>query len=120
MLTEALTFVSMDWIKPLAKKLKVIRDDRVEEINRIADMFGDPNELARFYVEPNCQHHNPADYHEDEASISYVKAPIFTTINKFLNKEVAIRDGRTQLFILADAGMGKTSLLVMLKLTHLL
>ncbi|MCB1769423.1 MAG: SUMF1/EgtB/PvdO family nonheme iron enzyme [Candidatus Competibacteraceae bacterium] len=110
----------MDWIKPLAKKLKVIRDDRVEEINRIADMFGDPNELARFYVEPNCQHHNPADYHEDEASISYVKAPIFTTINKFLNKEVAIRDGRTQLFILADAGMGKTSLLVMLKLTHLL
>ncbi|HRX72040.1 MAG TPA: SUMF1/EgtB/PvdO family nonheme iron enzyme [Candidatus Competibacteraceae bacterium] len=120
MLTEALTFVSMDWIKPLAKKLKVIRDDRIGEINRIADTFGDPKELARFYVEPKCQHHNPADYHEDEASISYVKTPIFTTINDFLNREVAIRDGRTQLFILADAGMGKTSLLVMLKLTHLL
>ncbi|MDG4595667.1 MAG: SUMF1/EgtB/PvdO family nonheme iron enzyme [Candidatus Contendobacter sp.] len=119
-LTEALTFVSMDWIKPLAKKLKVIRDDRIQEINRIADTFGDPKELARYYVEPKCQHHNPADYHEDEAAISYVKTPAFTTINDFLNKEVALRDGRTQLFILADAGMGKTSLLVMLKLTHLL
>ena len=29
------------------------------------------------------------------------------------------RDGRSQLFILADAGMGKTSLLLMLKLMHL-
>ncbi|MDS4040247.1 MAG: SUMF1/EgtB/PvdO family nonheme iron enzyme [Candidatus Competibacter sp.] len=120
MLPEVLTFVSMDWIKPLAKKLKAIRDDRIKEISRIADTFGDPKELARYYVEPKCQHHNPADYHEDEASISYVKTPAFTTINDFLNKEVAIRDGRTQLFILADAGMGKTSLLVMLKLTHLL
>ncbi|MDS4031748.1 MAG: formylglycine-generating enzyme family protein [Candidatus Contendobacter sp.] len=119
-LTETLTFVSMDWIKPLVKKLKAIRDDRIQEINRIADTFGDPKELARYYVEPKCQHHNPADYHEDEASISYVKTPAFTTINEFLNKEVAIRDGRTQLFVLADAGMGKTSLLVMLKLTHLL
>ena len=120
MLTEALTFVSMDWIKPLAKKLKAIRDDRIKEINRIADTFGDPGPLARYYVEPKCQHHNPADYHEDEAAISYVKTPAFTTINDFLNREVAMRDGRTQLFILADAGMGKTSLLVMLKLTHLL
>lgn len=119
-LTEALTFVSMDWIKPLAKKLKGIRDERTKEINMIADTFGDPRPLVRYYVEPKCQHYNPADHHEDEEPISFVKTPVFTTINDFLNKEVAIRDGRTQMFILADAGMGKTSLLVMLKLTHLL
>jgi formylglycine-generating enzyme required for sulfatase activity len=119
-LTEALTFVSMDWLKPLAKKLKAIRDDRIKEINSISDTFGDPKPLVRYYVEPKCQHHNPADYHEDEAPISFVKTPVFTTINDFLNKEVTTRDGRTQMFILADAGMGKTSLLVMLKLTHLL
>ena len=41
--------------------------------------------------------------------------PIFEFINNFLNKEIgdSVRDGRTQQFILADAGMGKTSLLVM-------
>ncbi|HRD64812.1 MAG TPA: formylglycine-generating enzyme family protein [Candidatus Competibacter sp.] len=120
MLTEALTFVSIDWIKPLAKKLKGIRDARTQEINNISNTFGDPKPLVRYYVEPKCQHHNPADYHEDEAPISFVKTPVFTTINDFLNREVTIRDGRTQMFILADAGMGKTSLLVMLKLTHLL
>ncbi|MFZ1640948.1 MAG: formylglycine-generating enzyme family protein [Candidatus Contendobacter sp.] len=120
MLTEALTFVSIDWIKPLAKKLKGIRDARIQEINSISDTFGDPKPLVRYYVEPMCQHHNPADYHEDEAPISFVKAKAFVTINNFLNREVTIRDGCTQMFILADAGMGKTSLLVMLKLTHLL
>lgn len=120
MLTEALTFVSMDWIKPLVKKLKTIRDDRIDEINRIAGTFGDPKDLARYYVEPKCQHYNPADHHEDEEPISFVKTPVFTTINDFLNREVIMRNGCTQMFILADAGMGKTSLLVMLKLTHLL
>lgn len=120
MLTEALTIVSIDWIKPLAKKLKGIRDARIQEINSISDTFGDPKPLARYYVEPKCQHYNPADHHEDEEPISFVKTPVFTTINDFLNREVTMRDGRTQMFILADAGMGKTSLLVMLKLTHLL
>ncbi|MCB1777533.1 MAG: SUMF1/EgtB/PvdO family nonheme iron enzyme [Candidatus Competibacteraceae bacterium] len=73
----------------------------------------------RYYVEPKCQHYDPVDHHEDKAPASQVQAPIFTLINDFLSKEIALRDGRTQLFILADAGMGKTSLLVMLKLMHL-
>ena len=120
MIEQALTFISIDWLKPLAAKLKKIRDERAEAIRKISDIFGDPQPLARYYVEPNCQHYNPADHDEDEAPISYVKTPVFTTINEFLNKEVTVRDGRTQLFILADGGMGKTSLLVMLKLTHLL
>ena len=78
--------------------------------------------LARYYVEPTCQHHNPADRDEDDAPVAQVKMPIFEFINDFLNKEIgnSVRDGRTQQFILADAGMGKTSLLVMLKLAHVL
>jgi len=122
MIEQALTFISIDWLKPLAAKLRKIRDERETEIRKISDSFGDPELLARYYVEPNCQHHNPADHEEDEAPISQVKAPVFKLINDFLNKEIddSLRDGRTQLFILADAGMGKTSLLVMLKLAHIL
>jgi formylglycine-generating enzyme required for sulfatase activity len=122
MIEQALTFISIDWLKPLAAKLKKIRDEREAEIRKISDSFGDPELLARYYVEPNCQHHNPADHEEDEAPISQVKAPVFKLINDFLNKKIddSLRDGRTQLFILADAGMGKTSLLVMLKLAHIL
>ncbi|MEI6067207.1 MAG: formylglycine-generating enzyme family protein [Methylococcaceae bacterium] len=119
MATE-LSFVSIEWIKPLWKKLNKIWDQRDQEIMEIGNVFGDPRLLAKYYVEPNCQHYNPADFDEDDGPRSWVKSPIFTTINDFLGKSTPLSDGRNQLFILADAGMGKTSLLVMLKLSQLL
>ena len=119
-MTTELSFVSIEWIKPLWKKLNKIWDQRGEEISEIGNVFGDPRLLAKYYVEPNCQHHNPADYDEDDGPRSYVKTPIFTTINEFLDKSTPLSDGRNQMFILADAGMGKTSLLLMLKLSQLL
>jgi len=119
MMTET-SFISIEWIKPLWKKLEQIWKQRNDAIMEIGNVFGDPRLLAKYYVEPNCQHHNPADYDEDEGPRSYVKTPIFTTINDFLSKSTPVRDGRHQLFILADAGMGKTSLLLMLKLSQLL
>jgi hypothetical protein len=116
---QLLTFISVDWIKPLWKELLRIRDDRTQELARIGDIFGNPLELAKYYIEPDCQHHNPADYNEDEP-ISLVRSPVFKTINSFFSGEFAPKkDGRTQMFILSDAGMGKTSLLMMLKLAHL-
>ena len=48
-----------------------------------------------------------------------VKAEVFKTIDDFLKRDTIERDGRNQMFVLADAGMGKTSLFMMLKLTQL-
>ncbi|MCP4698134.1 MAG: effector protein PipB, partial [Gammaproteobacteria bacterium] len=113
-----LTFISTDWLKPLLKKLLVLHDQRNREIIEIADIFSDPVQLAKYYVQPKCQHHNPADSDEDDVR-SEIDIPIFNILNKFMDKEVTVRDGRHQMFILSDAGMGKTSLLMMLKLSHL-
>ncbi|MFC1604071.1 pentapeptide repeat-containing protein [Planctomycetota bacterium] len=102
------------------QKLKTIRLDRDKELSAIADIFGDPVSLSACYIEPNCQHHNPAD-HDEDGPISFVSTSAFKTINNFFNREFSVYgDGRNQMFILSDAGMGKTSLLMILKLTHLL
>ena len=120
MAEPATSFISASWLKPLWKKLKGIRGEREEEIQRITNDFVDPHELARFYVEPSCQHHNPADHQEDREPRSAVKSPVFKTVSDFLEGDYAVTDGgRNQMFVLSDAGMGKTSLLVMLKLTQL-
>lgn len=112
-------YISPKWIKPLFKKLVKLRDTRQKELNVIGTIFGDPLELAKFYIEPHCQHINPADEDEEEP-ISVVTSPVFKTINMFLNGEFSNRgDGRSQMLVLADAGMGKTSLLLMFKLSHI-
>ncbi len=112
-------YFSPKLIASLFDKLKTIRHDRKNELNALANVFGDAEELAKFYIEPQCQHANPANEDEDEPA-SIVTSPVFNTINRFLNGDFAVRDdGRNVLYILADAGMGKTSLLMMLKLSHL-
>lgn len=117
------SFISAELISKLLRLLtKVIKsgaDSRSKELIRINDVFGDCQELARFYIQPNCQQVNPADELEDE-TISNLRAGVFETINKFLQRDILIKDGSSQMFILADAGMGKTSLMMMLKLSHLM
>lgn len=115
-----LTFVDIRWVKLLVKKLRDIRGQRAKDVQALQDEFGDFNPLLKYYVVPNCQHHNPADYHEDEKPRSYLKAPLHESLQAFLGGETIRRgSGSNQMFILADAGMGKTSLLLMLKLWHL-
>jgi len=116
---EPLTFVDISWMKPLMRKIKAIREKRAKEVYALDNDFGDTRLLLDYYVIPNCQHHNPADYNEEERSRSVVKAPVYDILQDFLGSETVLRDGRNQLFVLADAGMGKTSLLLMLKLWHL-
>jgi len=117
---EPASFITIANLERLIKKLASIRGAHREELDRIGDVFGDPHELARFYVEPKCQHHNPADRHEDREPVAQVQEPAFQHIDKFLRGDFApLSDGRTQLFILSDAGMGKTSLLMMIRLMHL-
>ena len=115
------SFLSSAWLKPLWEKLQKIRGARDQEIQQILKDFDDPRQLARFYIEPDCQQINPANRHEDTEPQSVVKCPVFKTINDFLAGEFAVAAaGRNQMFVLSDAGMGKSSLLVMLKLAQLL
>ncbi len=109
------TLFTRDILNALIKKLLKIRSSQKSEMQELSDIFGDPISLAKYYVEPLCQHHNPADFNEEEA-ISSVQSPASITLKSFFDREITIRDGRSQLFVLSDAGMGKTSLLVMVKL----
>jgi uncharacterized protein YjbI with pentapeptide repeats len=120
---EATSFISTKiatkLLKILLKVLKTNIDKRNQELVRMNDVFGNCGELAQFYIQPNCQQVNPADELEDE-TISSIRAGVFETVNEFFRREIHTRDGASQMFILADAGMGKTSLMMMLKLSHLM
>ncbi|OEF23163.1 pentapeptide repeat-containing protein [Vibrio rumoiensis] len=113
------TKVATKLLKALTQVLKNSVDKRNKELVRINDVFGNCEELAKFYIQPECQQVNPADELEDE-TISSIRAGVFETINKFFNRDIVTRDGASQMFVLADAGMGKTSLLMMVKLSHLM
>ena len=116
---EMLTFVKAEWARVLWKKLQGITGARAKEVERLRDEFVDPEELARFYIEPHCQDRNPADARQDDLLIA-ARQPVFEKINDFFRGGPPLeKDGRHQMFILSDAGMGKTSLLLMIKLMHL-
>lgn len=82
------------------------------ELEEIHNIFGDPTKLAKLYIEPHCQTTNPADQDEDTNA---ERIPISQWVEDFFSRPAGRRDGRNTAFLLADAGMGKTSFLVMLK-----
>jgi len=111
-------FKPENWIEQLYKKLIHIKKKKIKELDEINDiMYGDPLELAKYYVEPDCQEINPADRHEEDFLVS--REPIHKKIKEFFKAKKLDQPGNNQMFILSDAGMGKTSLLVMLKLRNL-
>ena len=114
-------FIKFEWIKPLYKILVDRHNTRTDIISEIANIFGDPTTLAKYYVEPNLQHLNPADMDEDQLGArSELRVPAFHAFNEFLKGDIVEKHGRNQMFIQADAGMGKTSLLLMIRLMQLL
>lgn len=115
------SYASEHFLSPLYKELLKRRAARAEELARIADVFDEPKVVARYYVEPSCQHHNPANRDEGKAPMAQIRQPAFKFIDAFLKGDYPpLRDGRSHLFILADAGMGKSLLLVMIRLMHLM
>lgn len=107
------------WIERLFSALKRIRQERAEDLEAIADVMGvHPLEIVRFYVEPDCQDVNPADVPDDDLTVSRQAA-----MQKIETFVVTPREtdtpGTNHLFILSDAGMGKSTLLGMLKLLHI-
>src|SRR5262245_11742609 len=97
--TTAFT-LAKDWIPKLLQILRQYRSTRQTEIDYIADDFGDPLQLAEYYVEPDCQQFNPADDDEDEARY-FVREPIFSRLRHFFGGHLLT--GGHQMFILADS-----------------
>ena len=110
--------LASSWIVSLAKELSRLRGQRKAQINRLADIFSeDPIRLSQLFVEPKFQELNPANHNEE--GVPPVRELAFPYIREFVRKDVTQYDGQHVLFVLADAGMGKTSLLLILALTHI-
>ncbi len=107
-----------DWIGRLAAQWQEIREAHPGEVRFLHDALVDPEALVKLYVEPECQQINPANLDEDAPGRA-VREPVRDWLNAFLEGEVLRRDGGHAVFVLSDAGMGKSSLLTMLRLSHL-
>ena len=95
------------------KNTAVITD--AETHIRIDDylIFGD-DETLRLVL----QQINPANK-DEEQDAAYVRSPVLYTISTFLSGAITSQQGDWHMFVLSDAEMGKSSLLIMLKLTHM-
>lgn len=118
-----LEFISTALAKSIWSRYKTISTRRAGEIQAIADVFGSPEQLVKHYIEPECQAKNPAEDLYDNSPAGMVREGAFNLVNRFL-KESNLSDdtdfhGERHLFILSDAGMGKSSLLIMIRLAHL-
>ena len=112
------TFISIATVAKLYSYLIKIRKEKADIIDFLGDEFGDPIILSRYYIQPSCQEKNPADFDERQG-IANIRQPVFDFLNDHFRSQMIESDGRKHLFILSDAGMGKTSLLLMLRLSKL-
>jgi len=109
-----------DWIARVFKQLSKISKKRKKELEKIKDIMGggiDPLDLVKCYVEPQSQEINPADSADEDFNVS--RQSTFEKLNEFAETGNLTNPGNNVMFILSDAGMGKTSLLAMLKLIRL-
>ncbi|MFV8755991.1 NACHT domain-containing protein [Nannocystaceae bacterium ST9] len=116
-LATGTVFITRTWIPKLISELARISEDRKQKLDQISLDFPNPEELARFYVEPCCQRINPANL--PDGTIDEYRTPVFENIDYFLNQPSLDGHGANHRIILGDAGMGKSSLLVMLWKMHL-
>lgn len=110
--------LGVGWIqKLLDRALSRRREDRKE----ITDLINvDIDQFKRLYIEPDFQPYNPANAEDDEEDEveSKFRIAAYEWLDSFL-VDPKRKDGRHVAFILSDAGMGKTSLLAMLKLSSM-
>ena len=105
--------VATSWIEKLAKVYSNYTQGKSSRIDEIADeLMVVPQELAPIYIEPDIQPFNPADDLGGQEGI--FRKPLFSYLDTFIKRNLEPDDGRRHLFILADAGMGKTSSLAMM------
>lgn len=106
-----------DILTSLAASLRRLKGQRRRELAELYQHFPGSKTLKRYYVDPDCQATNPADL-TDHIVISN---PALEKISQWLdsNRHHSGVQAPTQL-VLGDAGMGKSSLLIMLRLKNLL
>lgn len=103
-----------DWVNTAKDDVRNETKSLPDLHNRLSDeLFVNTKQLVNAYIEPDIQFTNPSDYNEDNP-ISQIRTPVSTFLERFLNKRFVEKDGSHVLFVLSDAGMGKTSLLAML------
>ncbi len=91
---------------------------RAEVIQAVEREFGqDLRLLERCYVTPDLQDFNPPD-EMNSPSLIVSRQPAFQLIDDFIARPSLTESGQRCLFVLGDAGMGKTSLLLMLAARH--
>lgn len=109
--------VAATWVEKLGKTWVKLRKERVKEIGQIGKELLVPiNDLPPIFIEPNLQPNNPAN---DQGAPGLFLEKAFTLLKKFIDESKIGGLGKKYLFLLADAGMGKSSLLAMFKLGHL-
>ena len=82
-MVELKTFVlPVKWITKLAKAYAGLYKKRRDAIETITNVFGDPEALARYYVEPDCQNINPANF-RDSGPDMVARVPVFTKLAQF-------------------------------------
>ena len=107
-----------DWITQLYKQLSKKKKKKEKKLEKIQDiMMGvDPLGLVKYYVDPESQEVNPADTTVEDFNVS--RQSTFKKLKDFFESRSLTNPGNNVMFFLSDAGMGKTSLLAMLKLTE--
>jgi uncharacterized protein YjbI with pentapeptide repeats len=107
-----------DWIERLFIQLLRMRENYRHELDEIQSiLFNDPIILAKYYIEPYCQDLNPADRTEEDFDSE--RGHVKVRIESFIETKKIGGPGSNVMFILSDAGMGKTALLAMIKLSHM-
>lgn len=100
--------------RTLANHLPIMRQMVPDELAAIEAEFGSVEDMVRWYIEPNGENTNPADTFDDDTGL-IARVPILGMLSDFLGG----RNRFTHSLILSDAGMGKTSLLLIVKLAQL-
>lgn len=101
----------------LFKKLGSLRGSRKAVLEKLTDEFPGCLYLEKNFVAPDCQFENPANLSYDGRLAK--RQPVQSFLQNHLESRKSQNEFGDHLLILADAGMGKSSLLVMLKMHHL-
>lgn len=91
-----------------------IQEYAATELGEVQRIFGNVEHLVKYYVAPDAQNVNPADSSEDDTGL-VSRTSALAMLDRFLPGDPS----HSHTFVLSDAGMGKTSLLLMLRLANI-
>ena len=107
------SYISSDWLRPLEESFVKGRKKRRLPLIDVGIDLDDMQRLLATYVEPLCR------YRDHVGNSGKSSCSAFDAINLFLGEGIdATRRGGNQLWALGDQGIGKSSLLRLLKIAY--